>query len=557
MTRFAPILLLPLLLVAAREAAADPRVPPIPDAQLPVAGTCAPMRNQDVTIVTIGPRTDLRWFGVSGVAQPVLLRQLGPLLKQRAGSARPSQHAVWITASAGHLWAHVASVRNACAAAGIYRVGLRVRSESTGQVMGFPLFLSAAPGAQPSPTKAGRLKVKVVMVPEKQSKAPSDIGHVYAAARRALDMRGKWGIDKVVAEVRLPMLAPLQYAVTTIDVLYRAGVSGVRLRGGVRIPRIQFKVVPKLEIQGGVVSRIPQQLKPPPIRPRSVPWAIDGANEPGWVDLTIQDLPAIGSTEGPASTPTASDLLPNYAEGRQGVPASVRQQMDNEIRTWARGLGADILAGLRGGPELEARMSPGLRGIEGQRALIDPARKAFPDAAATVTSTLQFNVLLFGGGRLVGRVDATVSLAGRQVGLIFANWKDAVAGSMTLPPFEVDPYAGGEPARFRVWFEAIFDVARKVGARGLPLAPADEVLRYFPRVAHAGVRRSIEARMPSIETLATRLAQAPYDRLVLSAQRGTATVVAGRRVVGVLNFSLTAQERALRIDDLAPRRAPR
>jgi hypothetical protein len=445
-------------------------------------------------------------------------------------------------------------VQQACALAGIYRVGLRVRSETTGQVMGFPLFLPPAPSGTPSGRKGGKLDVKVVTVAWKESAAPSDVSHVYAAVRRAVERRAEFGVDAIVGSLWIATNAPLQYALSAIDMMYRGGCVGVRLRRGVLLPRLETRGVPKIEIQGGVVSRHPQPLKPRPLQPRSAPWPLNGAAQPGWVDLQLADLPSIaGEGKPPAAGPQPR---PNYAALAGGVPPNVRAQVEGEIRTWAQSLGRAMLSGLRGGSDLEKLLVVGLRRKEAVPELIEPARRTFPDATRVVPSALQFSTYLFHRGTLRGRADATLHLTSARPSLVFGSWVPlGDAPPLNLVPFPVDPFAAGRPSSFRIWLEAIFDAARRGGVGGLPLAPAAEVLANLPAVAHRGTQAALSRRGERVRTLAAQLARTPYDRVVLVPLRGTATVVAGRRVVGILSFSVRSEENELRLDDLRPRRA--
>ncbi|MDJ0521840.1 MAG: hypothetical protein QNJ90_07170 [Planctomycetota bacterium] len=542
-----------LLVLAAAPAWADERVPPVADRDLPVVGTCAPIQAQNVSVVTVGKRTEVSWFHVSGVAQPVDFQGLIAVLKQRAGTARPSPHGVWISASAQHAWIHAKRVREAAAAAGIYRIGLRVRSQATGRVMGFPLFLPPGRTGTPGP-KAGLLEMRINTVAAGTRKASSDPGHAYAAVRRAIEKRATFGVQKVVASVWIATNAPLQYALTTLDLLYRAGVSGVKLRSGMHVPRLTATPVTVLEIQGGVASRLPQSLQPQPVMPRDRPWGLLGASEPGWVDFVSEKLPALdGAGPAPKAGPRPE---PNYAAQPSGVPGQVWRSADGRARAWMQKLGADLLAGIRGTTNLKERFAIGLRRKEVLPTYTTPVRQAFPDATSVVPSTVLFNTLLFNKGRLVGRADVTLLVVGDRMRLIFGKWTPESGGAAgTLVPFAVDPFAAGDGALFRVWFEALFDVTKRYGLRGIPTADAAAVLPYFPQLAHRSVGAAIARRDGDVQALAGGLAGATWDRVVLSVNRGTATVLAGRQVIGVLNFSLRAEEGQLRLNDLKARRA--
>ena len=542
------------LLVLVPTAQADERVPRITNDQLPVAGTCAPIRATGVTHVMVGERTEARWFRVAGVADPVDLEGLVRVLKQRAGSGPRSDHAVWITATGTHAWVHAMLVRNAAQAAGIYRVGLRVRSETTGQVLGFPIFLP--PPTQGTPSgKAGLLRVRINTVGEKGAKAASDAGHVYAAAHRALQQRDRFGVSQVVGSLWIATNTPLQYAVQCIDLLYRGGCSGVKLRNGARVPPLKYRAIPKLEIQGGMVSRLPQDLKAPPVQPRTQPWPLEGAARPGWVDLELSDLPSLdGKTDPKTSVPR---VRPNYAAEPRGVPVDVFRSVDGEARGWAKRLGDDLLNGLQGRSALKERFVIALRRDEVLPVMLQTARAQFPDATRVIPSSLQFNVFLFAKGQLKGRADVTLLVAGDQVRVISAQWRPIDAdAAFTLAPFAVDPFAAGDPSAWRIWFEGLFYQVKKRGLTGWPLASVEQVVPYFPAVARPGVSQLISRRDPALAQLTQQIAGVPYDRLVLTIPRGTATVVAGRNVVGVLNIGLTSEEAELRLDELTPRRAP-
>jgi len=536
-----------------QSAVAEDLVPAIPDRDLAVVGTCAPIDTRNISIVTVGRRDDMRWFRVNGVAKPVDFAGLTRVLAGRAGTARPSPHGVWITAGATHAWVHVKRVREAAAAAGIYRTGLRVRSQATGQVMGFPLFLPPGRSGMPGP-KAGLLKLRVNTVSAKEHKASSDPGHAYAAIRRALEKRATFGVAKVVASVWIATNARLQYVLTVLDLLYRGGCAGVRVRSGMQVPRLDVEPVTVLEIQGGVASRLPQALKPAPVGPRARPWGLLGAAEPGWVDFATQELPSLDGGRGPKKAGPA--LRPNYAARPAGVPSDVWRGVDNELRQEMSALGGAFARALRGGHDLDKRFTIGLRRKEALPSVLDPARRAFPDATRVVPATLQVESLLFLRGTLVGRAEFTLLLVGERLRVIFATWSPAQgAAAGTLVPFAVDPFAVGKAAALRVWTEALYGAVKKYGLRALPMATAAAVLPYFPAAAHQSVSAAIAGRGAALEALAAGIRGARFDRVVVSVRRGTATVYAGQVVVGILNFSLRAEEGALRLDDLKPRRA--
>ena len=543
------------LAVAAPLAHADNRVPRITNAQLPVAGTCAPIRTTDVTHVMVGQRTEARWFRVAGMNDPVDLEGLVAVLKQRAGARRPSTHSVWITASADHAWVHAMLVRNAAQSVGIYRVGLRVRHETTGQVLGFPLFLPPQSAGRSS-GKGGLLKVRINTVGEKNAKAGSDAGHVYAAAARAMQKRDVFGVDQIVGSLWIATNTPLQYTVRCVDLMYRGGCSGVKLRNGARVPPLKFRAVPILEIQGGMVSRLPQSLKPKPVQPRTAPWPLEGAGKPGWVDLEMSDLPPPGGGPTGGAKVDVPRVRTNYAAEPRGVPVEVFRGADSEARRWAKRLGEDLQAGLRTGADLKKRIVIALRRDEALPKILAAARQQFPDATRIIPSSLQFNAFFFKKSELKGRADITLLVAGDQLRVISAQWRPIDANaSFTLVPFPVDPFAAGDPAAWRVWFEGLFYQVKTRGQEGWPLATVAQVVPYFPEVARPGVSQLVTKRDAGLAQLNQQINALDYDRLVLTIPRGTATVVAGRQVVGVLNIGLTSEEAELRLDELTPRRA--
>ncbi|MDA1195375.1 MAG: hypothetical protein O2894_09340 [Planctomycetota bacterium] len=538
---------------------ADERVPMIATHQLPAVGTIAPIETQDVTHVRVGLREDIRWFAVTGVEGVVDYQGLVKVLTQRAGTRRPSPHGVWLTATSAHAWAHVLVLVKACLEAGIYRVGVRVRSDAGADVGGFPLFVPSGSAGGNGP-RAGQLTVRVDALHPKEAKGGSDVGHIYAAAQRALERRADFGVEQLVGRIWISPNTPLQYALTAIDLLYRGGCVGVRVQLSLRSSWRGLDVVPVVEIQGGVASRLPQTLEAPPVRPRTAPWGIDGANAPGWVDLDIVDLPAIDAPVGGAAA-KRPEVRPNYAADPAGVPADVMRAADAEIRLWGGRLGTALLAAVRstGEParETASHFAVATRRKDVLPDLLAEARRAFPDASRVVPSAQQFSAFLFDQGRLLGRADVTLAIAGDAVRVIFATWTPLEPNaSITLVPFGVDPFAGGEAAAFRVWMEGLLHGMRTRGAAAVPLAGRDHVLPYLPAVAHAGTQRALDARTASVELLARSLRTLRYDRVVLAPQTGTATVLADARVVGVLTVGAAAEEGTVRVRELSPRRAP-
>jgi len=533
-------------------------VPMIGARDLPAVGTVAPIETRNVTHVRSGKREDIRWFAVTGVQGVVDYPGLVRVLTQRAGSQRPSPHGVWLTATGRHAWAHVLVLVKACVEAGIYRVGVRVRSETTGGVMGFPLFIPPGRSGNAGPT-AGRLAVRVNALLPAEVKGASDVGHIYAAVRVALSKRREFKVEKVVGKIWISPNTPLQYALTAIDLLYRAGCSGVSVQMSLRASWRGLGVVPVLEIQGGIASRSPQALRPPAVKPRTTPWPINGANEAGWVNFQFSDLPAI-DTARPKSAAQKRKPRTNYAAAPAGVPPAVARAVDGEIRRWGVDLGKSLHEFLRRPGALskavEKRFAVAVRRKEIMPDVVLAARRQFPDATRVIPSALQFSAFLFHRGIIQGRADVTIALGGDAVRVIFGTWRPLDTGaSITLVPFGVDPFAAGETAAFRIWFENLLHGARTGGTASLPLASAEHVLPYLPAVAQAGTQRALAGRMTDLQALVRGLAATTYDRVVLAPQSATATVVAGRKVVGTLTLQLRAEEAELRILKLTPRRS--
>ena len=558
-----PFACLLLLLVAAPSLApsaeADERVPTIRNPELPTLGTLAPIARDNVTHIRVGKRDDIRWFAVLGVEGVLDYPSLVRVLKSRAGTQRPSPHGVWITATSKHAWAHVLVVVKACVEAGIYRVGVRARSEATGRALGFPLFIPAGSTGTPG-AKAGRLSVRVDALHPREVKGASDVGHVYAAARRAVARRGEFGVSKVVAKVWISPNAPLQYALRTIDLLYRGGCAGVRVQMSLRASWRGLDVVPVVEIQGGVASRNAQALKPELLQPRAQPWGLNGANEPGWVDFQITDLPAIDNEQGGGTR--APVARPNFAISPNGVPKAIADQVDQSIRDWASQLGSDMNEMIRQpagiGPNVQKRFSVAMRRRQVLPKVVLPVRQAFPDATGAFVSTVRLQAHLFREGKIQGAADLTLGVTGGKVGVVFASWEPRDPSSpVTLAPFDVDPFAAGQNAAFRVWVEDLFHKVKKAPAGWpFPLHPPQEVLRYLPDSAVPSTSEAIRGRATGIDAVRRAVASTAYDRVVITPRTGTAAITgANARVVGTLTMRFEPQESELRINGLTPRRA--
>ncbi len=225
MHRLAPVLLPPLAVVFALfvgsppEAHAGPQVPEVGRAQLPEAGTCAPIQAASLTWVTVG---EPGFFRIDGDPADVDAKTLYAHFVRRAQAAanEGASHEVWILVSAGRMWQRAVDVLKLCPRAGVFRVGLQVRAEGTDAQYGFPLFLPVGKG--PGVTRTGTARKLPVVMQVVKAEA-SDPRRLFAAAQAAVSRFGP-----IVADLSIPPDASVQDAVRAIDLLYRAGCVAVR-----------------------------------------------------------------------------------------------------------------------------------------------------------------------------------------------------------------------------------------------------------------------------------------------------------------------------------------
>ncbi|MFM8980938.1 MAG: ExbD/TolR family protein [Planctomycetia bacterium] len=562
-----PVLLLVLLACAAlpagaREAAADERVPDVARGELPVAGTCAPLGSGPSTLVQVGV---LGAYRVDGRPEVIDEPALVALLKQRAAATPggPGRHAVWVVTSAANPFLPVARVHIACQQAGIFRVGLQVQSEQGSAVMGFPIFLpatAAEPAASGAPAQARRLAVRLDRTEGPEESNPR---RLWLAAQQAVERFGP-----VVAEVSLDANLATQHVLTCLDMLYRGGVSAVKLgfraptlgrrtmEGGVertRVPRLLL-----VQVQGRPLPVGEPAAALPPIAPRKAPWGDEGASQPGALGLVLEDIDE-GKARAAGSAPAAAaEVLPSYAGRHEGAPEAAVAQADRALATWAQAVGKSLLEALKGVATLPAYMVKRQRDVRALAEQVTPLQQLFPDAQRVQPSTLQMDVFLVRENAVVGKVASTLYTGGGALSFIFARWVvEPFPQDLVLPPLPTDPFAAGVPGHLRVWLEASLAAVYRQGAGGLRLAPEREVLGYLPAVAQAGARAALASRLPEMEQLAAELQRVPYDRLLLVPRQATAAVVGGGAVRGIVQYGLEAEERELRLVGLSGRAAPR
>jgi hypothetical protein len=573
MSRSTALLLVLFLGLGARPARADEPVPDVGSKDLPVVGTCAPIDSADVTRLLVGPTGLARMDGGADVLDhPTLVAALKPRAHAVAGV--PSRHSVWITASAAQPFTPIRAVMAACAEAGIFRVGVEVKSEQGTLGFGFPMFLAGPRKAPP----AGQSRLRGRSFPlilDRWEGAESNPRRIYMLAKRASDQ-----FPPVVAEVSLDVNLSVQHVLTCLDLLYRGGCAGVRVgfrnpmvgrssRVGTGLPggeeRGEKKVPTHLvaKVGKGEDARVLEAREPnvdvPPLAPRTQPWGDDGANAPGALDLDLEPLP-VGSGGKPKDDD--EEPLPTYAGVKEGAPTTAVVAANAAITRWTATLGkvlTDALA-LKWDPDLTpTRFVTRLRGAERVGALLTPVSAKFPGAQRVTPSTLRLDVYLLKGVTVVGKVETTIHTAGSAMSFVFAKWGkiDVESGDLTIPPAVSDPFAAGVPGHLRVWLEAAFSAVYRQGAGGLPLAPVNEVLAQLPAIAHASSTKALDARAPDMELLAKWLQVTEYDRLLIVPRSGTAGVLAEGRIAGILEYGLESEEKELRLSGITGRVAPK
>lgn len=562
--------LLPLALVSlaafpvgALPAHADARVPEVAAKDLAVAGTCAPIGGGTVSYVTVG---DPGFYRVDG--RPEVLDDAGlvAVLTQRAAAPEGSvsRHEVWVVASAAHPFLAVARVRLACQQARIFRMGVQVKAEQGGSVTGFPLFLPASANDKPATAagpKARRLDVRLDRTDGPEESNPR---RLFIATQQAVERFGP-----IVAEVSLDANLPTQHVITCLDMLYRGGAVGVKL--GIRAPTMGRRTleggsertrVPRLllaSVEGRPLPLAEPVTALPPIGARKAPWPDEGANQPGALELVLEDIPhGAGSSKDPKVKQDEAEPLASYAGRHEGAPSTVVVAANRAAGLWAQGLGKSLLDALGGVATLPKYMVNRMREPQRLTAQVTPLQQMFKGAQRVQPTTLKLDVYLLRDVTIVGKVEVTLHTAGSALSFIFARWVvETFPTDLSLPPVLTDPFAAGVPGHVRVWLEAAFAAVYRQGPGGLPMAPEREVLGYLPAVAQAGAAQALAGRPAEFDVLAKWLTVTPYDRLLILPRQGTAAVIGGNTVTGILQYGLEAEEKELRLTTLTGRAAPR
>lgn len=555
--RWTPVPALFLLAFLARTARADERVPDVPDAALPVAMTCAPLAEEERTLVLVGTPADSSWFRVQGITGVLDGRGLEALLSQRSGVAPGSEgvsrHPVWIRVSGEHRWEHVVRVMLACLRAGIYRVGLVVRHPAAQGVYGFPLYLPGPlPGVSTPEGNATSVDVRVGTSLAQEAggpqAAPSDPGRLYAAAQRLSEQYP----GRVVAGLRVAHNAPVQYSLTCLDMLYRGGVAGVKLRFPMLKGSLNVAVRPWIMVESLMLDPEPLNVALPSVMPREEPWPDSGANVPGVLLMPTQDVPG-GEAETRSST--GEDMeWPSHGAG--GVPARVLQHAAVILANYAQGLGTALLRGLEGGPETVAYLAERLRPLDEFRQAMGPARAAFPDATSVTASALQVDVLLYREGLCVRHVEATLDISTNGLGFIFLRPGQGETGGFAPSPAD-DPTRSGVAGALRVFLESVLSDLGAQGTSAVTLRPAAAVKGQLPQAAHASVDGALGRRAEELQAVVAALRATPYDRVIVRPVSASAAVRVKDVIVGILSLGMTTEAGELRASAVTPRRVPR
>ncbi len=551
---FLPTLLGAFLWIAtAGSASAEDRVPLVPPERLPAVGTCAPIGEGSVTHVLVAPPGRGWWFRVAGVPDELTEARLVEVLTKRAGAigaSGRSEHAVWITAAEDYHWANIVKVALACDRLGIYRIGLRVRSDSSPGVFGFPLFLPPPRDPTAAPTgRATGLDVRLQTVldstrieenppvhagPSGRRVRPSNPALVYTAAHRAVERHGT-----VVATARLATNATVKDALLVLDSLYRAGCVGVRLpmRTLVGDPRVAtFSVVWVNKIVLGDTA-LPSP--PPPIAPRAEPWGLHGANRPDWISLDVVDEDDVEA--GGAGTSW-------LGEGR--MPTFERERAGAGLAEWGSDLGAVLGDTLRGKVERFAVvLASAVNGPEPSLVLRERLVREGAGLDGVQPTSVQATLRLERAGEPVARVEALVHIGGGRAGLVWMRWVG------TEPIEGAVPAAEGTPADLRLFLEGELIALRSGGSAACTWADPEAVLRGFPDVARASIERLFATRVGDADRVRQELQNIEFDRVTIRPGQASAALRRGDRVVGVAYIDLVAEGARLTMRDFSLRRA--
>jgi hypothetical protein len=541
-------LVVALLAAGAPPAAAGPQVPDVGRAELPEAGTCAPIAGASVTWVTVG---EPGFYRIDGDSTDVGTQALFTHLAQQAQAAANagSNHEAWILVSAQRVWQRVVDVLQLCPKSGVFRVGLQVRAEGSDALYGFPLFLPVGRGPGVTPTgTAHELPVVMQVVRDE----PSDPRGLFAAAQAAASRFGP-----VVADLSIPPDASVQDAVRAIDLLYRAGCIAVRTPTRMGARNIRQPGPVRISVNGRPLLSDAPTVDIPPIQPRKMPWPDSGAAQAGSFGLILERIP---TGDGSAAAASRMAPLPSYAETGREVPPDAWNASGERVRDWA----------VKVGPWLGRVLQPGKtefpgdllvkrrRQLEGVEQMFAEARQTFPGADRVVVATVRLQAFLFRGADAVGRVDVTLDLSGETPSVVFGSW---VPGQYPpgahLPPRETDPFATGVPGHLRVWLEGLLVGGKARGASAVPLAPESRVLANLPDVAHPSVLDALRRRQAAVENLVGWLRATPYDRVFVATVEGSAAVTMQGRIAGLLRFAIESEGGGLRLSSMKAKAAPR
>ena len=539
---------LAVLVGGAPPAEAGPQVPELGRAELPEAGTCAPIDAASVTWVTVG---EPGFYRIDGDPTDVDAATLLTHFVQRAQTAANAgtNHEVWILVSARRVWQRVVDVLQLCPKSGVFRVGLQVRAEGSDALYGFPLFLPVGKGPGVTPSGTAR-KLPVVM--QVVQGEPSEPRRLFAAAQAAASRFGP-----VVADLSIPPDASVQDAVGAIDLLYRAGCIAVRTPTRMGARNIREPGPIRISVNGRPLTGDELTVDVPPIQPRKAPWPDSGAAQDGSFGLVLEPIPTGDGSAAPASRMAP---LPSYAATGSEVPADAWDASGERIRDWAvkasPWLGRVLQPGkteFPGGLLVKRRRQP-----EGVDQMFAEARATFPAADRVVIATTRVQAFLFRGADAVGRVDVTLDVSGEEPTVVFGSW---VPGQYPpgahLPPRETDPFAAGDPGHLRVWLEGLLAAGKARGASAVPLTPESRVLANLPDVAHPSVQSALQRRAAAVDNLVGWLRATPYDRVFVATVEGSAAVTMQGRIAGVLRFAIESEGDGLRLSSMKAKAAPR
>lgn len=541
---------------------------------LPEVVTCAPYAKRDVTHVMSGfveeqrriaPRPGERGepriatftkqvFSVAGVRAQLTQRQLIALLKERAGTTRPSTHEVWITAHRDHPWVSVKDIREACASAGIYRVGLRVRHPQGG-VYGFPLFLPASVEGAQFQGEGLRMPLHI-----EGSLNPEDRSHpiaLYDAARTAAKLFER----PVVAEVRIENHVTVGGAATAIDTLYRAGCRGVRFRTVKGWRPVQDGQIPGTLISIERARTSARELPPEPQRdvempipaPRTAPWPLHGANSPDAFTLELLELPGPGDDQ-PRRYADPLRVLPNHLR-KGAIEPTMMRRVTQWITSWRRDLTLALTKALDEPTSFGDPLAERFRREEDRVRFTTPFRTLYGASRARMR-TLDLRVLFVQGTFPVGQGKLTLLLGRDRVEILEAEARQGgLQGGVEVPPETggANPLSSAVEEGLRVWLEGQLLEIRATG-RLRAAAAVDRAMAGLPPNEQIEVRAREPQRQAGLQQFVAQARSLRYDRILVVPELGAAIADAARGVVGRLILGFETEDKTLRINRLEAER---